>query len=34
MIFLKTWINQAKNMKKGKIKSALLIFWKGENHYE
>lgn len=34
MIFLKTWINQAKNMIKGEIKSALLIFGKGENHYE
>lgn len=28
MIFLKTWINQAKNMIKGEIKSALLIFGK------
>lgn len=34
MVFLKTQINQSKNMIKGKIKSALLIFWKGENHYE
>lgn len=34
MIFLKTRINQAKNMIKGEIKSALLIFKKGGNHYE
>lgn len=34
MLFLKAWINQAKNMIKREIKSALLISRKGGNHYE
>lgn len=34
MIFLKLRINQAKNMIKREIKSALLIFKIGGNHYE